>query len=121
MKKLAGWNIPELMMNYNNPHDNDSSYPPPQSHLYDKGWDNYNHEDDINITMPEQAGFNPSIMDVSPDASFFALDPKGVLSSRHAPLPTVSFDTSPNDPTRLRQEISLVSSTHKNLSNQLEA
>lgn len=58
-------------------------------------------------------------MDTSPDASFFTLDPKSILSIRHAPLPSVGLGASPNNPTRLRQEITMVSNIHQNLSNQL--
>ncbi|CAB4417321.1 unnamed protein product [Rhizophagus irregularis] len=59
-------------------------------------------------------------MDVSPDASFSALDPNSILASRHALLPTcVDLGSSPNDSERLRKEISLISSTHKTLTDQL--
>ncbi|EXX64305.1 hypothetical protein RirG_144020 [Rhizophagus irregularis DAOM 197198w] len=60
-------------------------------------------------------------MDVSPDASFSALDPSSILSKRHVPLP-VSRPTNitPDANTsRLQSEIFNVTTTQKNLSAQL--
>lgn len=111
------------MMNYEDPPNNnfDSSYQP-NFHTHDRSWDdNLNEYDTFNkYSSSRHFNSNPSLMDVSPDASFSALDPNSILSQRHAPLPTrVDLGASPNDSLQLRQEISLVSSTHKSLTNQL--
>ncbi|PKY56865.1 hypothetical protein RhiirA4_477467 [Rhizophagus irregularis] len=109
-------------MNYDDPspHNNESSYQPESYSHQDCGWDNesYPNEND-NSFSPIQQGSNPSIMDESPDASFSALDPKSVLSRRHAHLPIrMDLSNSPND-AHLRQEIISVSTTHKEITNQL--
>ncbi|CAB4407459.1 unnamed protein product [Rhizophagus irregularis] len=82
----------DLMMNLEGPSENDSSYPP-NSYINDN--------------------------DSSSDTSFFVLNPNSVLSSRHSSLSLSGPDVSSNDPARLRQEISMVTNTHHNLSNQL--
>ncbi|PKY41782.1 hypothetical protein RhiirA4_455441 [Rhizophagus irregularis] len=82
----------DLIMNLEGPSENDSSYPP-NSYINDN--------------------------DSSSDTSFFALNPNSVLSSRHSSLSLSGPDVSSNDPARLRQEISMVTNTHHNLSNQL--
>ncbi|GBC44026.2 hypothetical protein GLOIN_2v1783829 [Rhizophagus irregularis DAOM 181602=DAOM 197198] len=85
----------ESMMNYDA--SGDSELHSPQNdrenyhHSYDNGWDDA-------PTQDTNSGFNlpphtsSSLMDVSPDTSFSALDPNSVLSLRHVPLP-VSQDT----------------------------
>ncbi|EXX64455.1 hypothetical protein RirG_142540 [Rhizophagus irregularis DAOM 197198w] len=60
-------------------------------------------------------------MDVSPDASFSALDPSSILSRRHVPLPASRpTNIAPDANTsRLQSEIFNVTNTQKNLSAQL--
>ncbi|PKY59069.1 hypothetical protein RhiirA4_481521 [Rhizophagus irregularis] len=75
------------MMNYDALPDNEnySSYQH-TFQLYDHGWDNCNDEQANNdeFSPREHTNSNPSIMDVSPDASFSTLDPNSILASRHA-------------------------------------
>ncbi|PKK65571.1 hypothetical protein RhiirC2_785958 [Rhizophagus irregularis] len=103
----------ELMMNYDDH--------APNSYSNDAGWDNcyQDFNDNNSFFSPVQADSIPSIM---PDASFSAFNPNSILSSsRHAFLPNrIDFGIFLNDPSRLCQEISFVSNTHKNLSNQLD-
>ncbi|EXX66750.1 hypothetical protein RirG_120760 [Rhizophagus irregularis DAOM 197198w] len=114
----------ESMMNYDA--SGDSELHSPQNdrenyhHSYDNGWDDA-------PTQDTNSGFNlpphtsSSLMDVSPDTSFSALDPNSVLSLRHVPLP-VSQDTiiTPAvNTSRLQSEIFNVTTTQKNLSAQL--
>ncbi|GET62832.1 RNA-directed DNA polymerase from mobile element jockey-like [Rhizophagus irregularis DAOM 181602=DAOM 197198] len=80
----------ESMMNYDAPGDSELHSPQDAhehyNHSYDNGWDDA-------PTQDTNSGFNlpphtsSSLMDVSPDASFSALDPSSVLSKRHVPLP----------------------------------
>ncbi|PKY52545.1 hypothetical protein RhiirA4_470232 [Rhizophagus irregularis] len=73
----------EAMMNYDDPspHHDESSYQPDSYTQQDCGWDSEPyHDKNDNSFSPIQQGSNPSLMDVSPDASFSALDPKSVLS-----------------------------------------
>ncbi|GET51104.1 hypothetical protein GLOIN_2v1785090 [Rhizophagus irregularis DAOM 181602=DAOM 197198] len=76
----------ESMMNYDAPGDSDL-HSPQDAHehynrSYDNGWDDA-------PTQDTNSGFNlpphtsSSLMDVSPDASFSALDPSSILSRRH--------------------------------------
>ncbi|EXX62864.1 hypothetical protein RirG_157790 [Rhizophagus irregularis DAOM 197198w] len=60
-------------------------------------------------------------MDVSPDASFSALDPSSILSRRHVPLPVSrpTITTPDANASRLQSEIFNVTTTQKNLSAQL--
>ncbi|PKB96087.1 hypothetical protein RhiirA5_404518, partial [Rhizophagus irregularis] len=115
----------ESMMNYDNPGDSDL-YPPRDdherhNHSYDNGWDDA-------PTQDTNSGFNfppytsSSLMDVSPDASFSALDPNSILSRRHVPLPVSRPTTIAPDAntSRLQSEIFNVTNTQKNLSAQLE-
>ncbi|EXX70230.1 hypothetical protein RirG_089350 [Rhizophagus irregularis DAOM 197198w] len=114
----------ESMMNYDNPGDSDL-YPPRDdyerhNHSYDNGWDDA-------PTQDTNSGFNfpphtsSSLMDVSPDASFSALDPNSILSRRHVPLPVSRPTTIAPDAntSRLQSEIFNVTNTQKNLSAQL--
>ncbi|PKY35875.1 hypothetical protein RhiirB3_396463, partial [Rhizophagus irregularis] len=111
-------------MNYDNPGDSDL-YPPRDdherhNHSYDNGWDDA-------PTQDTNSGFNfppytsSSLMDVSPDASFSALDPNSILSRRHVPLPVSRPTTIAPDAntSRLQSEIFNVTNTQKNLSAQL--
>jgi hypothetical protein len=113
------------MMNYDEPpKDENFSTHQHTSQLYDRGWDTYEdaekNNNDYEFAPSRSSNPNPSIMDISPDTSFSALDSPSIFANRHAPLPSqVSLDNSPNDSTRMRQEISLISSTHKNLTDQL--
>ncbi|CAB4409635.1 unnamed protein product [Rhizophagus irregularis] len=112
----------EAMMNYDDssPHNAESSYQPESYTHQGCGWDDEPyHNENNNSFSPIQQGSNPSIMDESPDASFSALDPKSVLARRHAHLPVrMDLGNSPND-AQLRQEILSVSTTHKEITNQL--
>ncbi|GET52556.1 reverse transcriptase family protein [Rhizophagus irregularis DAOM 181602=DAOM 197198] len=80
----------ESAMNYDNPGDSDL-YPPRddyenQDHSYNNGWDDVStHDTNSGFNLPPHT--SSSLMDVSPDASFSALDPSSVLSRRHVPLP----------------------------------
>ncbi|PKB96220.1 hypothetical protein RhiirA5_435218 [Rhizophagus irregularis] len=113
----------ESMMNYDGPRDDSPSYVP-NSYSNDAGWDYHQDIDDNNNNNSSfsstLANPNFSIMDTSPDASFFTLNPNSIFSSRHAPLPNrVNLGGSPNDSSRLCQEISSVSHTQQNLSNHM--
>ncbi|PKC09404.1 hypothetical protein RhiirA5_415722 [Rhizophagus irregularis] len=115
----------ESMMNYDDPPEDTPSYAP-NSYPNDAGWD-YQTDPDNNNNINNTSSFSPvhadsnfSIMDTSPDAFFSSLNSNSILSSRHAPLPNrVNLGGSSNDSSRLRQEISSVSNTQQNLSNQL--
>ncbi|GBC53524.2 RNA-directed DNA polymerase from mobile element jockey-like [Rhizophagus irregularis DAOM 181602=DAOM 197198] len=115
----------ESMMNYDAPGDSDL-HSPQDAHehynrSYDNGWDDA-------PTQDTNSGFNlpphtsSSLMDVSPDASFSALDPSSILSRRHVPLPASRpTNIAPDANTsRLQSEIFNVTNTQKNLSAQLE-
>ncbi|PKY35098.1 hypothetical protein RhiirB3_455471, partial [Rhizophagus irregularis] len=114
----------ESMMNYDAPGDSELHLPQNDhehyNHPYDNGWDDA-------PTQDTNSGFNlpphtsSSLMDVSPDASFSALDPSSVLSKRHVPLPVSRpINITPDANTsRLQSEIFNVTNTQKNLSAQL--
>ncbi|PKC51328.1 hypothetical protein RhiirA1_484000, partial [Rhizophagus irregularis] len=114
----------ESMMNYDAPGDSELHLPQNDhehyNHPYDNGWDDA-------PTQDTNSGFNlpphtsSSLMDVSPDASFSALDPSSVLSNRHVPLPVSRpINITPDANTsRLQSEIFNVTNTQKNLSAQL--
>ncbi|GBC37904.1 hypothetical protein GLOIN_2v1785090 [Rhizophagus irregularis DAOM 181602=DAOM 197198] len=114
----------ELMMNYDNPGDSDL-YPPRDDHenqnySYDNGgWDDApTHDTNSGFNLPPHT--SSSLMDVSPDASFLALDPSSILSKRH-PLPVSRLTniTPDANTSRLQSEIFNVTTTQKNLSAQL--
>ncbi|GET59513.1 hypothetical protein GLOIN_2v1785090 [Rhizophagus irregularis DAOM 181602=DAOM 197198] len=114
----------ESMMNYDAP-DDSQLYSPPNdhdqyNHSYNNGWDDApTHDMNSGFNLPPHT--SSSLMDVSPDASFSALDPSSILSKRHVPLP-VSRPTNitPDVNTfRLQSEIFNVTTTQKNLSAQL--
>ncbi|CAB4423684.1 unnamed protein product [Rhizophagus irregularis] len=112
----------ESLMNYDDPspHRDESSYQPEPYMQQGCGWDNEPYQDgNDNSFSPIQQGVSPSLMDESPDASFSALDPRFVLSRRHAKLPErLNYANPPND-MHIRQEILSVSTTHKEITNQL--
>ncbi|PKC50545.1 hypothetical protein RhiirA1_486042, partial [Rhizophagus irregularis] len=114
----------ESMMNYdcNNPGDSDL-YPPhhdQETHSYNHGWDDTPTQD-MNSGFNLPPNTSSSLMDVSPDASFSALDPSSILSRRHVPLPVSRpTNTTPDaNASRLQSEIFNVTTTQKNLSAQL--
>ncbi|EXX53182.1 hypothetical protein GLOIN_2v1785090 [Rhizophagus irregularis DAOM 181602=DAOM 197198] len=114
----------ESMINYDAPGDSELHSPQNDrenyNHSYDNGWDDA-------PTQDTNSGFNlpphtsSSLMDVSPDASFSALDPNSVLSQRHVPLPVSRHTniTPDANTSRLQSEIFNVTTTQKNLSAQL--
>ncbi|PKY60509.1 hypothetical protein RhiirA4_484301, partial [Rhizophagus irregularis] len=112
----------EAMMNYDDPspHHDESSYQPEPYTQQGCGWDNepYHNKND-NSFSPIQQGSSPSLMDESPDASFSTLDPRSVLSRRHVKLPERPNYANPPNDTHIRQEILSVSTTHKEITNQL--
>ncbi|PKK57730.1 hypothetical protein RhiirC2_797529, partial [Rhizophagus irregularis] len=101
----------ELMMSYDNPNDADTYSPPDNTKPYSQnvGWDN-----EPSYNTSSRSNFPPytssSLMDTSPDASFLAMDPNSVLSSRHVPLPNSRSIIPAPDATasRLQKEISNV-------------
>ncbi|CAB4413295.1 unnamed protein product [Rhizophagus irregularis] len=114
----------EAMMNFNDPSPprDESSYQPEPYTQQDCGWDNEPYQNgNINSfsPMPIQQGASPSLMDESPDASFSALDPRSVLLRRHAKLPERPNYANPPNDMHIRQEILSVSTTHKEITNQL--
>ncbi|PKY61648.1 hypothetical protein RhiirA4_486918 [Rhizophagus irregularis] len=112
----------ELMMNYDDPspHHDESSYRPEPYTQQDCGWDNEPYQDGNDNSLSSiQQGASPSLMDESPDASFSALDPRFVLSRRHAKLPDRPNYANPPNNAHIRQEILSVSTTHKEITNQL--
>ncbi|GET56271.1 RNA-directed DNA polymerase from mobile element jockey-like [Rhizophagus irregularis DAOM 181602=DAOM 197198] len=116
----------ESMINYDSGNPGDSDLYPPhddqeiQNFSYNNGWDDA-------PTQDTNSGFNlsphtsSSLMDVSPDASFSALDPNSVLSRSHVPLPILRpTNIAPDDNTsRLQSEIYNVTNIQNNLSAQL--
>ncbi|PKY63278.1 hypothetical protein RhiirA4_491650 [Rhizophagus irregularis] len=109
-------------MNYEDPspHNNESSYQPESYSYQNCGWNNEPyHDKSDNSFSPIQQGSNPSLMDESPDASFSALDPRSVLSRRHVKLPDRPNYADPPNDAHLCQEIISVSTTHKEITNQL--
>ncbi|CAB4423688.1 unnamed protein product [Rhizophagus irregularis] len=114
----------EAMMNFNDPSPprDESSYQPEPYTQQDCGWDNEPYQNgNINSfsPLPIQQGASPSLMDESPDASFSALDPRSVLLRRHAKLPERPNYANPPNDMHIRQEILSVSTTHKEITNQL--
>ncbi|PKY59073.1 hypothetical protein RhiirA4_430161 [Rhizophagus irregularis] len=113
----------EAMMNYGNSSDHNEEFS--SSSEYDQqncGWDDQNCDTNYGSSLSHHHNSIPSLMDMSPDASFSALDKASVLAQRHAPLPAhMNLGGSLNDSLALRQEISMVSSTHKNLTSQLDS
>ncbi|GBC34526.2 RNA-directed DNA polymerase from mobile element jockey-like [Rhizophagus irregularis DAOM 181602=DAOM 197198] len=80
----------ESMMNYDAPDDSKLHSPPNDhdhyNHSYDNGWDDAPIQDtNSGFNLPPHT--SSSLMDISPDASFSALDPSSILSNRHVPLP----------------------------------
>ncbi|CAB4440207.1 unnamed protein product [Rhizophagus irregularis] len=112
----------ESMMNYDDPspHRDESTYQPEPYTQQSCGWDNEPYQDgNDNSFSPIQQGVSPSLMDESPDASFSTLDPRSVLSRRHVKLPERPNYANPPNDTHIRQEILSVSTTHKEITNQL--
>ncbi|GBC53450.1 hypothetical protein GLOIN_2v1785090 [Rhizophagus irregularis DAOM 181602=DAOM 197198] len=114
----------ESMMNYDAPGDSELHSPQDDhenyTHSYNNGWDDAPSQD-MNSGFNLPPNTSSSLMDVSPDASFSALDPNSVLSRRHVPLPiSRPTNVAPSaDTSRLQSEIFNVTNTQKNLSAQL--
>ncbi|GBC12176.2 hypothetical protein GLOIN_2v1770668 [Rhizophagus irregularis DAOM 181602=DAOM 197198] len=113
----------ESMMNYDAPGDSELHSPQDDhenyTHSYNNGWDDAPTQD-MNSGFNLPPNTSSSLMDVSPDASFSALDPNSVLSRRHVPLPiSRPTNVAPADTSRLQSEIFNVTNTQKNLSAQL--
>ncbi|GET59571.1 reverse transcriptase family protein [Rhizophagus irregularis DAOM 181602=DAOM 197198] len=114
----------ESMMNYDAPGDSElhspQDYHENYTPSYNNGWDNAPSRDmNPGFNLPHNT--SSSLMDVSPDASFSALDPNSVLSRRHVPLPiSRPTNVAPGaDTSHLQSEILNVTNTQKNLSAQL--
>ncbi|PKY59945.1 hypothetical protein RhiirA4_483113 [Rhizophagus irregularis] len=100
---------------------NSSRQQPTRSQNKDKAKDVNQQDSSSNPgpTLPSSSRNISSIPPDSPDASFSTFDPKSVLSRRHAHLPVRMDLGNSSDGTHIRQEILSVSTTHKEITNQL--